>query len=192
MCIEYPKSHFKPQNMPNKNFLHHWVLSTMHKINTCILFCLILSSSSVWSQSISHFVIGNAGAYTEDATIGSLHWTVGEIAIEHYENSVVLSQGFHQTYNDLLSTATWELPQVELDLNVYPNPTSSWLYLKASQTEYLQVVVANVMGQTVIPRTSFSMDTQLDFSRLPGGMYLLTVFMEGQLVKTYKIQKTQY
>lgn len=53
------------------------------------------------------------------------HWTVGEIAVEHDENSVVLSQGFHQTYNDLLSTATWELPQVELDLSVYPNPTTS-------------------------------------------------------------------
>ena len=177
--------------MPNQTFTQHLVVHPWYRLYAFAVFCLLLSSFQASGQSISHFVIGNAGSYAEDATIGNIHWTVGEIAVEQYENGLVLSQGFHQTYNDLLSTAIWELPQVELDLNVYPNPTSSWIYLKSDQIEPLQVVVTNVMGQVVIPRTVFAMDAQLDFSKLPGGMYLLTVFMDGQLVKTYKIQKTQ-
>lgn len=53
----------------------------------------------VWSQSISRDVIAAAGDYQQHPGFGSLHWTLGEPAVETLIQSPLrLSQGFHQLY----------------------------------------------------------------------------------------------
>ena len=51
--------------------------------------CLFIHS--VQAQSLSQSVIGNAGDYYENPGVGSLHWTVGEIAVESYSNTQMYS-----------------------------------------------------------------------------------------------------
>lgn len=167
--------------------LRHQALAINQRILPLLF--LFLAAVPLSSQSISQYVISNAGAYAEDSAFGNLHWSVGEIAVEQLENTSILSQGFHQTYFDLLSTAIWEYPEINLDLKIFPNPTSGWLNLETSYMEPLQLVITNVLGQTMTQQHNFSLNTQLDISHLPSGMYLLTILEKGRLIKSFKIQK---
>ncbi len=64
---------------------------------------LVLLSFMSFGQSLSMEVIGSSGSYFE-ATNGNLHWTVGEIMTERFENDQILTQGFHQNL-DILTSA---------------------------------------------------------------------------------------
>ena len=142
-------------------------------------------------QSLSQTVIVNAGDYFENGSVGSLHWTVGEIAVEHYQNDLVLSQGFHQTYFDLLSTPVWEAEIPGFQVKAYPNPTTALLTIETESTKELAVQMTNLLGQSVLAKREFNYSTELNLSALPTGTYMLLLFDEHQLIKTFKIQKIQ-
>jgi hypothetical protein len=150
--------------------------------------CLFIHS--VQAQSLSQSVIGNSGDYYENPGVGSLHWTVGEIAVESYSNTQVLNQGFHQTYFDLLITNTWE-SATNFEIKAYPNPTTHQLVLSSSTGEQLQAQLYNLLGQPVLNKLQFQEQTELNVSQLPAGTYILQLFYNEQLVKTFKIQKVQ-
>lgn len=154
-----------------------------------ILSCLFTIHPSQ-AQSLSQSVIGNAGDYYENPGVGSLHWTVGEIAVENYTSSDILSQGFHQTYFDLLITSSWE-SSLSFEIKAYPNPTTHQLVLSTSAEEQLEAQLYNLLGQPVLNKVQFREQTQLNVSELPAGTYFLQLFHNEQLLKTFKIQKVQ-
>lgn len=56
------------------------------------------------------------------------------------------------------------------NINLYPNPTSGQIFIE-SQTDVLQVIVRNMMGQQVL----VSRENHLDLSDLENGIYLLDI-----------------
>ena len=175
----------------NKSLLPFQVLALRGVIISFLLIVLIGLAAETRAQSISHFVIGNAGSYAEDMNIGSLHWTVGEIATTQFENGDILSEGFHQTYPGLLFTSIWELSDLDIQFEVFPNPTSNWLNIRTDQQEQLHFMLTTILGQTLLQK-EFALTTQLDLSPFPAGIYLLRITRDGQFVKTFKIQKSTH
>ncbi|MEL6973390.1 MAG: hypothetical protein AAFO02_24740, partial [Bacteroidota bacterium] len=57
---------------------------------------------SLAAQDLPRTVIGNSGDYYDNLIFGSLHFTVGEIAVAEYGTDVQLGEGFHRSYYDLL------------------------------------------------------------------------------------------
>lgn len=158
--------------------------------NLIFALLLLISGASLQAQSLSHSVIGSAGDFQTASNGQNLHWTIGEVAVSEYENDLSLWEGFHQMYYDLFLTPIWEVP-LEIKLNVYPNPTAGWLRLDKETNEPLEVLVSNLLGQTMAKTTVTDLTTDFDLSPYPDGLYLLSVYQNHQLVSTFKINKQQ-
>ena len=69
-------------------------------------------------------------------------------------------------------------------LVVYPNPTDGYLVLETQSIASLQTQtyrITNLMGQTLLQGTLIAETQQIDITRLPAGMYFIT--LGGQTVK---------
>ncbi len=161
-----------------------------NKLCSLLNLALLCLSVPLWGQSLSQTVIGNSGAYSQNNDVGNLHWTVGEVSVEQYASGLILSQGFHQLYNDLLITATWDNADQEFTVRLYPNPASDWLQIECDAPGEKQVMLYNLLGQQM-QKTSFAGERErLDVAGLPSGIYLLALQHRGKTVRTFKIQKT--
>ncbi len=118
---------------------------------------LVMTGVSIHAQSLSHSVIGSAGNLQSASNGQNLHWTVGEMAVSGYENELSLWEGFHQMYYDLFLTPLWEVP-LQVNLNVYPNPTAGWLRLDKETSEPLEVMITNLFGQTINKNNRYRVD----------------------------------
>ena len=152
------------------------------------LLILSLGAALSQAQSLSQTVIGNAGNYQSNAAIGSLHWTVGEVAVESFDhNTASLSQGFHQMYNTLINPV-WEI-KTELELKLFPNPTIGWIRLENKNQVPLNVMITNLLGQKMHSASTNQTQTDFDLHSFPNGLYLFSVFHKGQIIKSFKVNK---
>ena len=141
----------------------------------------------VCSQSLAQNVVGNAGVF-HSTGLGNLHWTIGEVVIERFENEIELAQGFHQLYYDFIITSD-ESHEVNNRLSVFPNPTSGELRLEMEWDGLAVIKLTNAQGALCQQSNIYSKTTNLDLLKYPGGMYFLTIFKDGKLQKTFKIIK---
>ena len=155
-----------------------------------LFFFLVILGSMLSAQSISHSVIGTAGGLHIDDTGNNIHWTVGEVAVERYDNGIALWQGFHQMYYDVYLTPVWETPTA-IELKIFPNPTSGWLRLENDSGQELDIVFSNLLGQILLRSPLSAYQTDFDLSNYPDGLYQLAVYQKARLVKSFKINKQQ-
>ena len=120
-------------------------------------------------------VLGAAGTTYVQPTFGDLHFTVGEVASSRLANGVILTEGFHQTYAQLVVSATGT-PQLDVAVDIYPNPTAAQVQLRLGAPFTGQCTVTDIAGRAADRRqlTASSQET-LDFSGLPAGTYVLTL-----------------
>lgn len=85
------------------------------------------------------------------------------------------------------STASLSIEHVaDVQVTVYPNPTTDALYLDLPQETIEEVMVYNMLGQRVLkPQTSQS----IDVSMLKPGVYLLKLKDQEQRIRTHKFIK---
>ena len=152
-----------------------------------LLLCLALASETLPAQDMPRTVVGSAGGYYQNVITGSLHWTVGEVAVSRFVNEIELAEGFHRTYFDLL-VDTEELPS-NWEVQVYPNPTVNWITVDFPPTERLQVRLFATSGQLLYQSDDFFSGTQLDMTSYPEGAYLLQLIGEDQQVYTAQVVK---
>ena len=74
--------------------------------------------------------------------------------------------------------------QNRLDISIYPNPTSDWVYIEGNFTQ-LKVVVYDLLGKQLINKF---ITNHLDLSHLEKGIYILQ-FSDGMKLSTQKIVK---
>ena len=163
----------------------NWLKKRYLFLLTCLLVAIL--SSQLQAQSLAQNVIGNAGNFA-GTTSGSIHWTIGEVVVENYENEVQLAQGFHQLYYDYIITSN-EKVELEYKLALFPNPTSGELNLEIEKAGIFEIKIANALGQVFYQSFIHSNYAKFDLSQYPTGLYFLTVFQNGKLQKTFKIIK---
>ena len=151
---------------------------------------LFLGCKLIMAQSISSDVVGNAGTYYTNTSGANLHWTLGETAVQQYvRDEVILSEGFQQSYLDLIITDIWEAPELEFNFSVAPNPTVDHLTLDTDNMDEFDVLISNTLGQTV-EQSSFDNGTAyLSLGKYPSGIYWLSIFHNGRLIQSFKILK---
>jgi hypothetical protein len=164
------------------------IYSTKHQNRIPILLLLLLGTLSIQAQSLSQTVIGNSGSFQSNLTAGNLHWTVGEVAVETFENDLILSQGFHQMYYDLFVTPVWEVEE-QFELSLFPNPTAGWLRLENKSGLPFEIVITNLLGQQILSTNVEQFQTDFDLAPYPNGLYLFSVLQKGRTVKSFKINK---
>ena len=154
-----------------------------------ILFFLFLSFSAHAQPTISKQVIGPAGATYENDT-NKLSYTAGEVlvgAMTSEDGSIQLGNGYYPSLD--LSTLTTETPELQLQVKVYPNPTTEAIFITHPTEQFFEVRITDVSGKQIL-QTAHQKQQPLSVQNLTSGTYFITVTTkESKQTNTYKIIK---
>ena len=150
------------------------------------LLCACFLTLTLCGQTLDRSVIGNAGTRLSGSA-GSLQFTVGEVAVTRTDNQLSLARGFHRAKAELISTSLWSVPDVDLQLAAYPNPTSGALTLEGMWEANDRVVITNVLGRRLQDRFLTPRTASVDLSAYPAGTYLLTITRAGRPLRSLRV-----
>ena len=154
-----------------------------------ILFFLFLSFSSHAQPTISKQVIGPAGATYENDT-NKLSYTAGEVlvgAMTSEDGSIQLGNGYYPSLD--LSTLTTETPELQLQVKVYPNPTTEAIFITHPTEQFFEVRITDVSGKQIL-QTAHQKQQPLSVQSLTSGTYFVSVTTkDSKQTNTYKIIK---
>ncbi|MFO7827562.1 MAG: T9SS type A sorting domain-containing protein [Bacteroidales bacterium] len=162
----------------------------MKKIILFVFICLL--NGYTFGQEVSSYVIAAAGENSETSEL-SVSWTLGEIAVETLESStIIMTQGFQQGYYEITSV---DDPLIkDLDLKVYPNPATEYIYveLKSDEIKSALIELYNIEGKLVLNEQWDYIEGpyKIDLNGYGSSQYILRISdTSGQLLQTYKIIK---
>jgi len=151
-----------------------------------ILMIFLITSFS-YSQNISKQVIGTAGKTQSNSNL-KVSWTAGEPVVGLMTaGGNQLGNGYHPALN--LQALSVEDNVLDLQLRVYPNPTTQSLYVSHPDMNSFGITIADLNGKQLYSGT-INKEEPLDVSNYTQGMYVVTVEnKETQKKNTYKIIK---
>jgi hypothetical protein len=155
-----------------------------------IILLLLYWSVHLSGQSIEPVtLISGANYYSLSVQGVSLHSSFGELATETISaGDQHLSQGFLQTYFDLVPTA--EAEDDQLKITIGPNPFTNQLTITKDQEDSLEAFLYDPYGRQVQKVVLTHLRTTVDLHDLPAGAYFLVVKQDGQAAfKTTKLIK---
>lgn len=100
-------------------------------------------------------------------------------AISNWSNSSAVTIG--TTCSPFLNTTSFD----DSSFNLYPNPTSGIVTISYSKP-ISEVVVINMLGQTIMDKKTNDLEVQIDLSNFSKSTYLVKVISEGA-IKTMKV-----
>jgi len=148
---------------------------------------ILLVTTIGYSQTISKQVIGTAGSTQTNSNL-KVSWTSGEPVVGLMTaGSNQLGNGYYPALN--LQALSVEDNSMDVQLRVYPNPTSQSLYVSHPELNSFGIQIVDLNGKQVYSG-SISKDQPLDVSNYSQGMYLITIEnKEANKKNTYKIIK---
>lgn len=150
-----------------------------------ILFLLVTTIG--YSQTISKQVIGTAGKTQSNSNL-KVSWTAGEPVVGLMTaGGNQLGNGYYPALN--LQALSVEDNVLDVQIKVYPNPTSQSLYVSHPELSSFGITIFDLNGKQLYSGT-INKEEPLDVSNYTQGMYLVTVEnKETQKKNTYKIIK---
>jgi opacity protein-like surface antigen len=150
-----------------------------------VLFFGVFTSTTQAQQSI------NAAGGNAQGSGGSVSYTIGQIDYTCYEGfGGTVNQGVQQL-NEISEYLAVNLPEIKLEMVVYPNPTADLVNLKIEnyETGFLSYALFDMQGRQIATNTITQNETQIQMKHLASAIYLLSVFDKNKLLKTFKIIK---
>ena len=151
------------------------------------LVIVFLVATMGYSQSISKQVIGSAGKTQSNANL-KVSYTVGEPVVGIMTaGGNQLGNGYYPALN--LQALSVEDNVLDVQLKVYPNPTSQSLYVSHPELNSFGITIVDLNGKQLYSG-NINNEEPLDVSGFTQGMYLVTV--ENAIANkknTYKIIK---
>ena len=148
---------------------------------------ILLMTTISYSQSISKQVIGTAGKTQSNSNL-KVSWTAGEPVVG------LMTAGGNQLGNGYYPALDLQALSVEdnvldVQLRVYPNPTSQSLYVTHPNMSSFGITILDLNGKQLYSG-NINKDEPLDVSNYTQGMYLVSVEnKETNKKNTYKIIK---
>lgn len=125
---------------------------------------------------------------------GMAYYTVGQAVYTTNSGlSGTVSQGVQQPYEILVVTGLEEAIGINVEFEVYPNPSSGFVKLtvKNCELQNLCFQLYNINGSLVQNKKNIDKETVIDMGKLPPGAYYLHISDNQREVKTFKIIKNQ-
>lgn len=128
-------------------------------------------------ESHAQEVIASSGDYFTQSN-GSLSWTLGESISETYSNGSILTQGFQQDYENILSIA--ELSNNQF-YSLFPNPFSSefTLLIKNGLDGVYKLEITDSQGKIINIENyniaQSNLPLHINVSHLASGIYYLKI-----------------
>jgi len=123
---------------------------------------------------------------------GSSSYTVGQVVYTTNTGANgSLAQGIQQPY-EISTLVGLEVTQINLELSAYPNPTNNVIHLSIGnyENEKLSYQLYDVQGRLLVGKPVKDNRTSINLQDFSGSSYLLNVLNNNQLIKTFRIIKT--
>ncbi len=150
------------------------------------LLCACALTLQLNGQSLERSVVGNAGTLLT-GSVGSLQFTLGEVAVQRTDNSLSLARGFHRAKAEVISTSWWSVPDTDLSLSVHPNPTPGEITLTGEWESGDRVAITNILGRRVLDEALAPYRMQVSLRDFPSGTYLLTISRAGRRLRSLRV-----
>jgi hypothetical protein len=150
-----------------------------------ILFLGVLTSAAQAQQSI------NAAGGDASGSGGTVSYTIGQIDYACYEGTGgSASQGVQQL-NELSEYLSDNFSTINLEMVIYPNPTTDLVNLKIEnyQSDSLSYALFDLQGRQIATNKITQDETRIQMNNFASAVYLLTVRDKDRLLKTFKIIK---
>jgi hypothetical protein len=104
-----------------------------------------------------------------------------------------VAQGVQQPYEISIITGVKETT-INLEMNVYPNPTTNFLSLKVDAStslsnQQLSYQLIDLQGKVITNKKVTATNSTINVESLPKAIYFLNVTKDNQVVKTFKVIK---
>jgi len=120
---------------------------------------------------------------------GTSSYTVGQVA---YTTSTgadgSVAQGVQQPF-EISTTLGIDIITINLELSVYPNPTSDFLTLKVEEVDGLHYQLFDMQGKLIESKAVRNISSSISLENQPTAVYLLEVTKNNKPIKTFKINK---
>lgn len=75
-----------------------------------------------------------------------------------------------------------ENESISLNMSFYPNPAQNELSVANSIGKAVEMKVFNVLGDTVLEQTISKVETKIDLSRFPSGIYIVAFYYGDETI----------
>ncbi len=145
---------------------------------------LLLSLGGLYAQESPVTTGGQA-----TGTGGTASYSVGQVVYTTATGiNGTVAQGVQQPY-EISTTVGINETAINLELSVYPNPTTDYLTLKVADNSDLNYQLYDLQGKVIANKKVNSGTTTIKMEGLPKAIYFLNVTKGNQVVKTFKIVK---
>jgi hypothetical protein len=145
-------------------------------MKTIILVFFAFLSLDLYCQTIKSDVLSSSGGSGTNEK-NSMIWTLGETFINEYSNeSFVISQGFHQSFKYIPTSAAVNINSV--DIIAFPNPVIDLLSVVVNidhTTIPWEVEIFDARGILMTNWKSLKTRFEIDFSSFENGTYLVRI-----------------
>ena|SRR5690606_8277064 len=111
-------------------------------------------------------------------------------SISNNSDSLILiisdSDGNSATYSNQLMSAE---DTYVTNIKIYPNPVKDKLRIENPDLKITSIKVSDASGKMVVQQTVSGKQEEIDFSRLPTGIYFVSFEENGKVLKTEKVIK---
>jgi hypothetical protein len=150
-------------------------------------------------MSAAFLLLGIGGLHAQESptatggeatgTGGTASYTIGQVVYTTATGTNgSVAQGVQQPY-EISTTVGINETTINLELSVYPNPTTDFLTLKVEKTEGLSYQLYDLQGKAIASKTVNGTSTNIGLEEQPTATYFLNVVKNNQIVKTFKIIK---
>jgi hypothetical protein len=153
-----------------------------------LLFFLLFTLANANAQS---GIVSSGGNATGSG--GSASYSIGQIDyVTATGTGGSATQGVQQPF-EIVTLAGEEFTEISLQMQVYPNPTTSLVNLKIDNfnLENLSYQLYDLNGRMITEKKITEDETQIQLENYPNAIYSLNVNQENKTIKTFKIIKTQ-
>ena len=120
---------------------------------------------------------------------GTVSYSVGQVVYTtNAGTNGSLSQGVQQPYV-VSTTIGLNETSIQLELAVYPNPTTNNLTLTTDDSESLSYQLFNIQGAEISSKTLNSKTSNISLEGHPPATYFLKVIKNNKVIKAFKIIK---
>ena len=156
------------------------------KIKKLLIATLLLGAFQAQAQEAVATAGGDASG-----TNGNVSYTVGQVVYTTNTGTTgSVAQGVQQPF-EIQTVLGAENFNINLQLAVYPNPTTNWLQLEVRNTDFanLSYQLFDLNGRMILNEKITAETSSIQMERLPAAIFLLKVVNNNKEVKTFKIIK---
>lgn len=158
----------------------------IEKIKIVVLFLLAFGLQTIHAQEAVIAAGSDASGFG-----GTVAYSVGQIVYTtNTGTNSSVAQGVQQPF-EISIVPGKDGNSIELELNVYPNPTNNFLILNVGNSELstLSYELYDNIGKILKRRKMISSSETIGMENLPSAIYFLKVSNNNKEVKTFKIIK---